>query len=377
MSTEQTDAAMLYDHGALPINSPYNTQFTVVNPNNETNNKENKTMNNTTTFAAPTTPRVDVDIDFKALTGGMRDDAGRLDFAITNGREALREGNADFQVARVSMEQHPVLGHSTNAHKHYFIIKDDDSRTILGRSVSPGYNMQQNDVLADIGDHVVAAFGGTYSNVIVKGSGEEVGLTVKLPMNTYIGDGREIVNRLTLLKGHGGVRNIIVVAHGLDLFCTNQVLSMIRNGQTVANISHTASADIKLEGLHRVILGVLRHQDEWNDALIGLLNTEARLATTLDSVFGRYPNMPAAADANEAARIQRRWEERRTAVVDEYQKDFNDHVRGTAFGVLMAFQGREEHIDGNGNMRTEQQKIGRFCKQTQPLAEKAYAALTA
>ena len=358
MSTEYSDAAMLYDHGQLPINSPYNIMLSDNNPLNETTNKENNTMNNATTFAAPTTPRVDVAIDFKALTGGMRNDVGRLDFPITNGREALAQGNADFEVIKVSMEQHPVLGHSANAHKHHFIIKDDDTRTILGRSVSTSYSVQQNTVLADIGDHVVAAFGGTYSNVIVKGGGEEVGLTLTLPMNTYIGDGREIVNRLTLLKGHGGVRNIIAVAHGLDMFCTNQVLSMIRNGQTVANISHTASADIKLAGLHQVLLGVLRHQDEWNDALIGLLHTEARLAPTLDAVFGRWPSLDGCKTADAAARATRRWEERRGHVADEYQKEFNDHVRGTAYGVLMAFQGREEHIDGNGNMRSDESKIG-------------------
>lgn len=378
MSSEQTDALMVKDFGHGPNNST-----------NTTHNQETNTMNNlnntvNATFAAPTGPRVDAaDAGVKqltVLTGGMRrKEIGKLHLPVTDCHQALGLGGLDFEVGFRSL--HDISGgtlDSPAAHRtgHIFRL---DTNVPLGRSVTTAYSVQQNDVLADIGNHVIRSFGGQVDNVIAKGNGEDVGLTITLPKDTYIGNNRKLIGKLTLLKGHGGTRNITIVAHDVDLFCTNQIVQMLRNGETITTIAHTASANLKLSMVHDKVMTVLKHQDEWNQALIDLSLQEARLAPTLNHVYGTHANTSHCQTAASAHAVINRWEAKRDRIVTEYNKDFNADIRGTKLGVLWAFQGAEEHTDGQGNLRTEKSKIGRFIniKTTQPLAERAYAVLTA
>ncbi len=333
------------------------------------------------TFAAPTTPRVDAADagvpQLTVLTGGMRrKDVGTLDLPVTDCHQALEIGGLGFEVEFRSL--HDISGgtlDSPAAHRTGHVIRTD-TNVPLGRSVTTGYSVQQNDVLGTIGNHICQSYGGTPTNVIAKGDGEDVGLTISLPNDTYVGD-RKMVNRLTLLKGHGGVRNIVIVAHSLDLFCTNQIVSMLKSGEQIASISHTASANLKLSRVHDQVLGVLKHQDEWNQALIDLSKQEGRITPVLDRVLGSRPDLSSCTTLRAERAAERRWADRRQRVQDEYCRDFNDDLWGTKLGVLWAFQGSEEHYDGRGNLRTDKSKVGRFISQTQPLAEKAYRVLTA
>ena len=380
---------MVNDSGHGPINSIYTTKQLGNNAPNQENNHMNTSLNNhvNATFAAPTgtwgTPQgqpVDAAIagvkPLTVLTGGMRrKDIGKLDLSVKDCHEALAYGGLDFPVGFRSL--HDISDgklDSPEARRTGHVLRLD-TNVPLGRSVTTAYSVQQNDVLADIGNHVMRSFGGDVTNVIAKGNGEDLGLTITLPESTYLGDGRKLVSKLTIMKGHGGVRNITIVAHDLDLFCTNQIVSMLRNGETIATIAHTASADLKLSMVHDKVMTVLKHQDEWNQALIDLSMQEARLGPTLDRIYGTHVNTTHCKTASAARAAIARHEARRDRIVTEYNKPFNEDIKGTKLGVLWAFQGAEEHTDGRGNLRTEKSKIGRFINQTQPLAEKAYAAL--
>jgi len=408
MSSELTDAFNAYDAGHLPINSPYRNLIISTTAANAAPTERNNGMNNTmfndsaearaarkaamttnntlndtvnATFAAPTGAPVDAAKagvkQVTVLTGGMRrKEIGKLDLPVTDCHQALALGGLDFEVGFRSLyDISQGTLDSPQAHRTGHVLRLD-TNVPLGRSVTTGYSVQQNGVLAEVGNHVVRSFGGQVDNVIAKGDGEDVGLTITLPNDTYIGNGRKLISKLTLLKGHGGVRNITIVAHDVDLFCTNQIVSMLKNGETIATIAHTASANLKLSMVHDKVMQVLKHQDEWNQAIIDLSLQSARITPMLDRLYGSAPNTTDCQTARAANGVISRWESNRDRILTEYRKPFNADLNGTALGVLWAVQGAEEHTDGRGNLRTEQSKIGRFISQTQPLAEKAYAFLT-
>jgi hypothetical protein len=346
--------------------------------NNNADNGRNETTNmNTTAFPAP----VAADIvakpsTFKTISNGTRTTVGKLPYPVTTGDQALQLAGLDWTVSYQSLaDLAPSMSDSTRAANLGFIVRDDISEP-LGSSVTAGYSHQQNSVLGDLGEQVIRGFGGKFTNALVKGLGDTVALTVALPQSVKLGRGRKLCKNITIMKGHGGAGAIQAIAHDVDFFCTNQIVSMMRDGVNMVRIQHTTSADGRIKLAHHEINTLLNAQDEFHQSLVELLDEPATLNQWLPIVMPR-PERRANQTAAQYQTTLRKYDRKLGVVCREYKRDFNDNITGTKLGVLWAFQGAEQHYNWAGTARTHDAQVGRFLSHTQPVANRAYAALTA
>ena len=313
----------------------------------------------------------------KTISNGMRTTVGSLPHPVTDGDEALQAAGLDWKVEWRSLADiaNGALDHSVNAKKIGNIWRIDIDEP-LGSSVKTGYSVQQNDVLGKLGEQVIDMFGGQFTNALLKGFGDTVALTVQLPQPVDLGNGRELVQNITIIKGHGGTGAIKVIGHSIDFACTNQIASMMRNGKHMLTIQHTASADGKIRLARHQLAPLLTAEDEFHNSLTNLLREPATLREYMPTLM---PRPERCADQTHAQynNTLRAWERKTDAVSREYNRDFNDNIQGTKLGVLWAFQGYEQHYTASGTTRSHDIQAGRFLSQTQPLANRAYAALTA
>ncbi|NCG18456.1 MAG: DUF932 domain-containing protein [Rhodobacterales bacterium] len=335
-------------------------------------------MDTFNTFPAP----VAADIiepahQFKTISNGMRQTVGSFAHPVTNGDEALQAAGLDWEVEYRSLADIAggALDHSQNAAKIGHIMRTDIDEP-LGSSVRAGYSVQQNSVLGDLGEQVIGMFGGQFTNALFKGFGDTVALTVKLPQSVDLGNGRELVQNMTIIKGHGGTGSIKVIGHAIDFFCTNQIASMMRNGKHMLTIQHTASADGKIRLARHELAPLLTAEDEFHQSLANLLREPATLREYMPTLMPR-PERRADQTHAQYNNTLRAWERKTGVVSREYNRDFNDNLKGTKLGVLWAFQGYEQHYTASGTARSHDTQAGRFLAQTQPLANRAYAVLTA
>jgi hypothetical protein len=314
---------------------------------------------------------------FKTVSNGMRQTVGHLPHPVTNGAAALQAAGLDWTVEYRSLADIAggALDHSKNAAKIGNIYRTDINEPI-GSSVRSGYSVQQNIVLGDLGEQVIGMFGGQFTNALFKGFGDTVALTVTLPQSVDLGNGRELVQNITIIKGHGGTGSIKVIGHAIDFFCTNQIASMMRNGKHMLTIQHTASADGKIRLARHELAPLLTAEDEFHQSLANLLREPATLREYMPTLMPR-PERRADQTHAQYNNTLRAWERKTGVVSREYNRDFNDNLKGTKLGVLWAFQGYEQHYTASGTARSHDTQAGRFLAQTQPLANRAYAVLTA
>ena len=333
-------------------------------------------MNNST-FPAP----VAADIvakpsTFKTISNGMRQTVGSFAHPVTTGAEALQAAGLAWRVEYMSLaELAPSLRDSVAASKEGHTVRTDINEP-LGSSVKAGYSVQQNTVLGDLGEQVIDMFGGQFTNALFRGFGDTVALTVQLPQSVDLGNGRELVQNMTIVKGHGGTGAIKVIGHSVDFFCTNQIASMMRGGKHMLTIPHTASADGKIRLARHEIARLLTAEDEFHQSLAKLLDEPATLREYVPTLMPR-PERRADQTHAQYNGTLRAWERKTEVVSREYNRDFNDNLKGTKLGVLWAFQGYEQHYTASGTARSHDIQAGRFLSQTQPLANDAYAVLTA
>lgn len=358
-------------------NIPPNTNPSTINNTNNTNTTQEVNHMNNSTFPAP----VAADIvakpsTFKTISNGMRQTVGSLPHPVTTGAEALQAAGLNWTVEYQRLcDIAPSLRDSVAASKQGHVVRTDINEP-LGGSVTGSYSVQQNDILGDLGESIIEGFGGQFTNALFKGFGDTVALTVQLPQSVDLGNGRDLCQNITLIKGHGGAGSIKAIAHAIDPACTNQIASMIRNGLNMVTINHTASADGKIRLAHHEIAKLLTAEDEFHQSLAKLLTEDATLREYMPTLMPR-PERRADQTHAQYNGTLRAWERKTGAVSREYRRDFNDNIRGTKLGVLWAFQGYEQHYTASGTARSHDIQAGRFLSQTQPLANDAYAVLTA
>ena len=362
------------------ISSNSNQPTTNIHPNTtaQQGRNESNTMDTLNNFPAP----VAADIikpahKFKTVSNGMRQSVGSFALPVTDGDEALQAAGLDWTVEYRSLADIAggALDHSQNAAKIGNIYRTDINEPI-GSSVRSGYSVQQNSVLGDLGEQVIGMFGGQFTNALFKGFGDTVALTVTLPQSVDLGNGRELVQNITIIKGHGGTGSIKVIGHAIDFFCTNQIASMMRDGKHMLTIQHTASADGKIRLARHELAPLLTAEDEFHQSLANLLREPATLREYMPTLMPR-PERRADQTHAQYNTTLRAWERKTGVVSREYNRDFNDNLKGTKLGVLWAFQGYEQHYTASGTARSHDTQAGRFLAQTQPLANRAYAVLTA
>jgi hypothetical protein len=280
-----------------------------------------------------------------------------------DGAEALALAGIDWTVeSRPLSELLDVPGAN-----EVFISQRSDNDGIVGVN-GKKYNVIQNDVLAEIGDAIRQVRpDAKYVSGGDKGNGKTVFLMLELSDPFTFGDNADPIYRNILLKkGHdGGAVN--PMASMFRPSCMNQWGALMRTSVTMAKVPHTASHEQRLRFAIQTVQAAVSTFDEWDTALIELLNTPVRAGDVFKQIVGDRP---------EKGRALTEWENRLDNLWAEYSQDFNSNLIGTAAGVFMAAQGVDEHR-GRGANKREQQQIGRLLTGAYPTAARALELVSA
>lgn len=279
-----------------------------------------------------------------------------------DGREALALAGIDWTVeARPLSELLDVPGAD-----EVFISQRSDNDGIVGVN-GKKYNVIQNDVLADLGDAIRQVRpDAKYVSGGDKQGGKTTFLMLEFEDTFSIGGDDRLFRNILLKKGHDGGA-VTPQASMFRPFCMNQWSALMRTSVTMAKVPHTASHEQRLRFAIETVQAAVATFDEWDQALIELLNTPVRAKDVFHQIVGDRPAK---------GRAVTEWENRLDNLWKEYSQDFNANLIGTAAGVFMAAQGVDEH-HGRGANKREQQQVGRLLTGAYPTAARALELVTA
>jgi hypothetical protein len=301
--------------------------------------------------------------DFSAMpNSGMARNIPMGIAPCTVGAHALYLAGIDWEVKTRSLADLTDLGRAADTTLSY----RSDNGDIIGIN-GKKHVVIQNAVLADLGDAIIScAPGAKYVAGGARNHGEMTFLQIQLPEALYLGHGEDVSRFITLFTNHNGGK-IISMASNFRASCTNQWGELLKQSQRLTAVAHTASSEMRLREAVFTLEAAVAQFDEWDLALRELIATPARLTDHIGNIVGPRPD--------KEGRSLTIWENTWERVSAELRQDFNSNINGTAYGVLMAAQGADEHTSKCGVGKRPEQQIGRLVTARYPLARRAIRSL--
>lgn len=302
------------------------------------------------------------------LIGGREGHSGSFgrDMAMSipttmSGHEALALAGIDWSIEASPLSDHMAAPNADTV----WISQRTDNGAIVGVN-GKRHNVIQNDVLAEFGDTVRQVVPeARYVQGGQKLGGKTTFLILDLGRDFDLGGGDVVKRNIMFGTHHNGGRLFGLGVNG-RMMCSNQWSSFTK-GSKLISIAHTASAEDRIKMAHRTLQASLAEFDEWDRALVELLNTPMRANDAFKAIAGPRPDKEGRALTEWENRIDRLWA--------EYSEDFNADLVGTGLGVLMAAQGVDEHRGRVKKGQRDEQRIGRLIDNKYPMAERAMKIL--
>lgn len=338
-----------------------------INRNTNTNNNGGNTMNTSDYFQAfvgkGNVPASVIGRDRTYGDSFGREVAMKISPTIS-GEIALMEAGINWDVAVTPLSDHMEAPNADSV----WISQRTDNNAIVGVN-GKRHRVIQNSVLADLADTVRKV---RPDATIVQGGQRHGGKTTFLMLEFEdqldLGGGDMVARNLLLGTHHDGGRLFGVGARS-RFSCSNQWTQFTKGKNRIVSVSHTASFEDQLRMAHRALEAAVTQWDEWDIALRKLTATPMRASEAFTNILGDRPD--------EDGRKRTEWENRLDRLWDEYSKDFNAGLIGTAAGVLMAAQGCDEHRSKVKRGMRDEQRIGRLIDASYPTAQRAMAYIEA
>lgn len=299
-----------------------------------------------------------------------RDRPAPLDRIVTDGAEALYLADIDWTVTtRPLGEVAPELAGKKNASRHQVSVRSNDG-AVIGVNGNR-HTTIQNAALAELGDQIVR-FRPDFKYVSGGASvtGETTFLILESDELVTFKDNDKGCRSILLVNDHNGNLPLFGVASTLRFFCMNQFTVARKQGKRLFTVRHTASADWAIVAAKQALVEQVKQYDAVDEELQRLLNTEITLSEVRTQIIGQRPDVT---PANQRAitMYDSAWDR----LVAEYTADWNMDHMGTAFGVVMAAQGADEHSSRCRNGQRDAQRVNRLIRSNYPLMERALTAV--
>ena len=253
------------------------------------------------------------------------------DLDITSGRQAMTMAGIDWSVLKVSLAE--FMPDHAGAEDHVVLLRND-IQAVLGIA-KPGYGVIDNTVPADLSDAVIEAVPG--ATIESCGSlytpGKVVWFLVRLPDSKVFGtDGGETHERYVMITtSHDGSSALTIRPTNVRVQCMN-TFSMAFGNASMYTIRHTTNALDYVEEARRAIKTTYANADAFDAEVQRLLDTEldSRDFTNfvIPEVVGSRPD--------DAGRSQTVWDDKFGLIVEAYNADHNEAIRGSAWGAVNA-----------------------------------------
>lgn len=266
---------------------------------------------------------------------GLSDMKVRVDERVTDVDYAFTLGQIEWTISEHLLSEFTDLG---LADEHKLIVRDD-TRDILGIG-SDRYGLIQNDVLKLLvrpvlefrPDAHIESCGGLFK-------GKVVWALVRLDDETKAfgkgGDERQY-RYLLFYTSHDGSKPLAVRFTNVRVECMNTFsMAFGRASQLVQTIRHTTNATqyaVQAESALKQALETFDLLDMEIETLLAREHSKSDSMTTFKTILGDRPD---------EGRARTMWDKQFDGIVDEWNADHNQNIRGTAWGTVMAVNGYE------------------------------------
>lgn len=261
---------------------------------------------------------------------------------VRTGETALRRLGIDWTVKAVDLEE--LTGHPGGDRFVASIRSSDDA--IIGVN-GTRHTVIQNQEMAELADAVMemnSSFtvvgGGAFPN------GDKTYMVLKSDhVLTFGQDDDRGFSNIMLVNDFNGNSPLVACGFLGRFFCTNQIAGITKRQNRLVSVTHTKSKDWKIVAAKDTLRAAVHEMDELERELQRLLETEMAPARAEAIAIGECPTEKIDDDGRVTnRRAITEWERRLTEFRSEYNADYNDHLKGTALGAVMAGQGMDEHL---------------------------------
>lgn len=283
-----------------------------------------------------------------------------FDAHIRSGHDALVAAGLDYTVDSVPLST--VEPDAPFAQNFFKMVRSSDGAYVGVRSSR--FHQHQPQVLGVLADAVLKLRSDAYVDSAGQSpNGQLQFLSVTLNDEPIVGPNGGQHRKILLVNGTNGNSKLRGIAYNLELACMNQFPAIFRKGSELLSLGHTWSAAQALPTAMRALQDSVRIYDEMDAEIERLLSTPVNAPMhVLGQVVGPRP---------EEGRAVTEWEKRFDAIVAEYRAEWNDNIRGTAWGVVMAAQGADEHASKSKRGLKDTQRVLRVIRNQYPLMGRA------
>ena len=279
---------------------------------------------------------------------------------LTDKHEALELAGLNYTVDSVPLSH---LTEAKYSNKFHAAVRSTDG-AILGVN-SNRFAHFQPSLLGDFAEAIVKLRPDAYMSFGGQSFDERTQfLGVNLDGEPVRSPGGDTRNRIIMFT-NGTNGNATFSGHAIaqEMRCMNMFRVLLKSGSKLFSLHHGWGSHRLLGTAMQAVQDSVRVFDEFDIEIEKMLNIKIdRPMDILGEVAGKRPT--------ESGRALTEWEKRFDELVMEYKADFNTNLRGTAWGIVMAAEGTDEHRSrARGNR--DHQRIGRLLTNSYPLTERA------
>lgn len=293
------------------------------------------------------------------------------DFTIESGAQALTLAGLDWSVNKLNLSEFMP---GFEGAEDYCVTLRSDKPAVLGAGMSDTYTPIQNTACADLADAVIKAYPG--ASIISAGAlfdpGQVVWVLVQLPDATvrFGTDGAEHHERYLLIStSHNGTRALVVQPTDVRVECMNTISMAWGRTSAEYTVRHTSNANELLDEARRALSLTKQSYDEMDRTIQRLLDTEM---DDVDFITSFTPHIVGERPESEGRGLTN-WTARFDAIVDTWNADHNEAIKGTAWGAVSAVNELELWAVKPRGQSVASRQMGMLLSRNYPLTRKALA----
>ena len=297
---------------------------------------------------------------------------GRAGFGqpVRTGETALRRAGIDWAVASVDLAE--LTGH-VGGERFVAGVRSTDG-AIVGES-GTRHTVIQNSEMAELADAVMemnsgfaVVGGGSFPN------GDKTYLTLKSDHAIEFGGPDDVgFSSILLVNDFNGNSPLIAAGFVGRLACTNQIAGITKKKNRLVEVRHTKSKDWRIVAAKDALRAYVHEVDEFELEIRRLLDIEMTPEQATAAAVGPRPE-----EKIEDGRVCNRraiteWENRHDQFRSELFASWNEGIKSTALGAVMAAQGVDEHRSRSTDRDTS--RVNRVMDANFPTMHRVLAAV--
>lgn len=299
---------------------------------------------------------------------GLSDTIKRTDERLIDAFDAHRQAGIDWQVNELLLSD---IIDNPLADEHKLRIRSTDG-AVLGVG-SPRYGLIQNDSVATLAQEIirfrpdahVESAGSLFNGKVVWNL-----IALDDEAVSWAGGAEKHYRFLLCYTSHDGSKPFAVRFTNVRVQCMNTFsMAMGKANEMLHTVRHTSNA----VGYVKEAIDSVKAAVQTFDLMD--MEIEAMLSQSMSKAAAMSAFKEILGEPTDSKRGKTMWESAFDGIVSEYNADFNDNIRGTEWGFVMAVNGYELHRQSSRGQSNAEKQFKHLLAGQYPLTNKALAVV--